>query len=187
MACGFPTLAELPNSSKDTVSRTLCHFVFEIRRCDGKEYPPGSIHGIMCGIMRYFRDDCNRPDLNFFKEENDFHFLRRCIDRRMKELTEKGVGLIKKQADPLEENHEAKLWSSSTFSLTDSIGLLSALNFYISKSFGLRSRDEHRNLTINQLHFGFRGQVRAVLGEDSQKSSRRSSSIQYPSEGCEAL
>ena len=87
----LPSLDELLNVPNETFSQALSRFVFEIRRKDGKEYPSGSIHGIMCGVMRYFRDDCNRPDLNFFKEENGFHQLRRCIDRRKQELSEKRV------------------------------------------------------------------------------------------------
>lgn len=137
--------------SKDTVSRALSHFVFEIRWQDGKEYPPGSIHGIMCGVMRYLQDDCNRPDLNFFKEDNYFHHLRRCIDRQMQELSKKGVGLVKKRADPVEEAHEEKLHvppekheeklppSSGALSMHDSCGLLTAVYFYVGKVFGLRS------------------------------------------------
>ena len=36
----LPSLTDLPTVSKDIISRTLCHFVVEIRRKDGKEYPP---------------------------------------------------------------------------------------------------------------------------------------------------
>ena len=33
-------------------------------------------------------------------------------------------------------------------------GLISAANFYVCKAFGLRSRDEHRHFTLDQLVFG---------------------------------
>ena len=105
----FPPLEVLHDVPRELLSRVLSHFVFEIRRQDGKDYPPGTINGIMCGIMRHFRDECDRPDLNFFREENGFHQLRRCIDRRMQELTEKGVGLVKKQAAPLQISDEERL------------------------------------------------------------------------------
>ena len=91
--CQYPDLSSLPNVGTDLLIQVLSHFVYEIRRKDGKEYPPSSIYGIMCGVMRYLRDDCNRPDLNFFNQSNkEFHYLRRCIDSRMQELTSKGVG-----------------------------------------------------------------------------------------------
>ena len=72
--CNFPALTELANASNELISCTLCHFVFEIRRRDGKEYPPGSIHGTMCEIMRYFRGECNRPDLNFLRKKTSSTF-----------------------------------------------------------------------------------------------------------------
>ena len=56
----FPPLEQLHEVPRELISRVLSHFVFEIRRQDGKKYPPGTINGIMRGIMRYFRDECNR-------------------------------------------------------------------------------------------------------------------------------
>ena len=38
----FPFLADLPIVSKFLLIQTLSHLVFEIRRQDGKEYPPGT-------------------------------------------------------------------------------------------------------------------------------------------------
>lgn len=151
----LPTLDELPTVSIDAFQNTLSHFVYEIRRKDGKQYPSNTIYGIMCGIIRYFREECNRPDLNFLKEEHiRFFYLRRCIDRRMQEVTEEGVHLQKRQADPIDSDDEDLLWSSKAFNVKTSEGLLSAVYFYTCKVFGLRSRDEHRNLTMDQFIFG---------------------------------
>lgn len=41
-----PSLNELINVDLDKFQQTLAHFVFEIRRRDGKEYPANTIYGI---------------------------------------------------------------------------------------------------------------------------------------------
>ena len=104
--------------------------------------------------MRYFRDDCLRPNLNFFEKSYEhFHYLRKSIDCRMKQLTQEGIGAQKMQASTVEPDDEDRLWASGAFSTTTSSGLLSATYFYICKVFGLRSRDEHRRLSMSQFEF----------------------------------
>lgn len=96
-----------------------------------------------------------RPDLNFLKEDDyKFFYLRRCVDRRMQEVTENGVNIQKRQADPISIEDEEKLWVSEAFDMSSSDGLLAAVYYYNCKVFGLRSRDEHRSLSLDQFVFG---------------------------------
>ena len=44
----------------------LCHFVLEVRRQDGLEYPPNSLHQLCCGILRYARE--REPELDIFHD-----------------------------------------------------------------------------------------------------------------------
>ena len=41
--------------TKVELNEALCRFVLEIRKKDGSEYPPNTVHHICCGIMRYLR------------------------------------------------------------------------------------------------------------------------------------
>ena len=34
----------------------LCRFVLEVRRKDGKPYPPNTLHQLCCGVQRYLRE-----------------------------------------------------------------------------------------------------------------------------------
>lgn len=170
----YPEIRNLPEESVERFNKILSHFIFEIRRRDGQEYPPNTIHGIMCGILRFLRDSLHRPDLNFFDKDNhSLKYLRDSLDCRMKKLTEKGIGLQKNQAAPVEMEDEDLLWSSGAFSLSSSLGLLTATYFYLCKAFGLRSRDEHRRLTIDQFVFGndSTGLYLKFLGKTSKTAS----------------
>ena len=61
----------------------LSKFVMEVRRVDGKPYPPNSLYQLWCGIMRYAEE--TKPDLNFFTAV-EFLGFRRTLDAQMKRL-----------------------------------------------------------------------------------------------------
>ena len=48
------------------LDRWLSRFVLEIRRRDGKEYPPNTLYQICCGILRYIREV--KPQLDIFRD-----------------------------------------------------------------------------------------------------------------------
>ncbi|XP_066288310.1 uncharacterized protein [Branchiostoma lanceolatum] len=125
----------------------LSRFVFEVRRVDGKPYPASSVYGIICGLMRHFREELGRHDVNFLdKKDIRFAKFRKAMDPRMKELTAEGVGLEKRQADPLtmeDEDNITNWLNSEAYNANERSGL-----------FGLRGMDEHRRLQVEQYKFG---------------------------------
>ena len=74
----------VPVSLHDTIAEEFdfwlaCFFV-EVRRKDGKEYPPCTLYQIGCGILRKLRE-LGRYDLNFLDETNaTFVKSRACLD-----------------------------------------------------------------------------------------------------------
>ena len=65
-----------------------------------------------------------------------------------------GVGAKKKQAEEVTLEHERQLWEKGIFDLNTSEGLSYAVYYYTSKAFGLRGRQEHQDLQVEQLNFG---------------------------------
>lgn len=143
------------------LERALKHFIFEAKRQDGNDYPPNTLYNIVCGINRYIRSAF--PDINIMSDDLRFVYIRKCLDARMKELTQRGVGVIRKQAEPVSDEQEALLWEKSSFSMNDAVGLQRAVYFYVCKAFGLRAVDEHRNMQISQFEFGEDDQGKYVL------------------------
>ena len=76
-----------------------------------------------------------------------FARLRLTLDARMKQLTSSGIGVKKKQAEPLTQEH---LWDTGVFDLHTAQGLIYITFFYNCKLFGLRGGDEHRALVHEQ-------------------------------------
>ena len=63
------------------LDRWLSRFVIEIRRRDGKEYPPNTLYQICCGILHYIREV--KPQLDIFREAA-FASFRKTLDAEMK-------------------------------------------------------------------------------------------------------
>ena len=53
----------------------LKRFVLEVRKQDGSEYPPRSLYYIVCGLLRFMRDE-NIHNMNFLDEKD--HRFKAC-------------------------------------------------------------------------------------------------------------
>lgn len=147
----------IPDLTKMNVSdlnHFLSCFVLECRRKDGSEYPAATLYQISAGLLRYMRDN-GVTDLNFL-DNNDkrFYNFRKTLDARMKEISSKGIGLKKKQADPISPDDENLLWDKNLLGSGSSKSMLNTVFYYNCKLFGLRGMDEHRSLTSDQFTLG---------------------------------
>ena len=86
----------------------LCRFIFEVRKQDGSEFPPNSLHHIVSGIQGYIRWN-GKPAIDIFKDKEfaEFHV---CLDSKMKHLQKSGLGSQKRKAEPLTIEEEELLW-----------------------------------------------------------------------------
>ena len=124
------------------------------RRKDGNEYPPGSLTNIVAAVQRYLREN-GRPDVSFLDDKNPkYDLLRKSLDAKFKELTRKGIGCHKKQAQPNTPQMEQVLWDKNIFNRQTGEGLTNAVFWYSSKMFGLRAADEHRQLEVSRFTIG---------------------------------
>ena len=89
----------------------LGKFVLEIgkKKKPGGVYLPNTLYQMCCGLQRFLRDN-GRPGLDVFEDPKFKHF-QDCLDAEMKRLTNIGVGSTVKQAEPLREDQEQKLWN----------------------------------------------------------------------------
>ena len=83
----IPSLNEITTAE---LSHHMSNFVFEIRKKDGSEFPPDSIHHIVSGLQRHVRWE-NNPAIDVFKDA-EFAEFRRYLDSEMKRLQRTGLG-----------------------------------------------------------------------------------------------
>ena len=84
------------------------------------------------------------------------------LDAEMKRLTAKGLGCEIKQAEPITKDEEQLMWTKGVLCDTDPKTLQNTLFFLIGKFFALRSGEEHRSLTFDQ--------IRVLKGSDKEHS-----------------
>ena len=114
---GIPVLPlDLYGSTEELQYWLIC-FIHEIRKKNGLEYPPNTLHHIVSGIMRHIPHDCGRPEVDFFKEPG-FSDFRSSLDAEIKCLQSAGLGSEKKQAEPLTLEEEELLWEKKIWETT---------------------------------------------------------------------
>lgn len=154
-------------------------FVVEVRKLDGTEYPSKSIYLILCGLHRHLREN-GIYDKNFLDEKNVyFARFRKVLNDRMRTLNEKGLGLTVKRADPILPEQEDNLWEKGVFGQGRGDQLQLTIFFYACKLFGLRTRDDHHLLTVDQFSVGEDGDGRFVkfVGRSSKTDNKGESGL----------
>ena len=133
----------------------LQDFIFSVRKENKEEYPPSSLRSLVSGIISYFRNTHSR-NWDFFKD-NDFSKSRQVLDAKMRNLTRRGIGTMKRKATPISTETEADMWSKGILGSDTPTKLVHTVLYLIGIQFALRSRDEHRHLRFgldSQLQFG---------------------------------
>ena len=130
-----------------TLANLLSHFILEVRKRNGDEFPPNYLHHIVCGIQRYLRMN-GQPAINFFNDPA-FALFKMNLDAEMKRLQKKGLGSKKRQAEPISIEEEEKLWNSCLLGSNNPQALVDTMLYMNGLYFALRSGDEHRQLRFN--------------------------------------
>ena len=152
----YPSIpVDFKTSTVEEINYCLTRFILEVMRSDGKPYPANTLYNISAGLLRHFRDDLNRYDLNILsKDDAHFQSFQKALDSRMKEMTIAGIGTKKTSADPLTVDDEEQSRSTGTIGFNSAKALSYAVFFYNCKVFGFRAMNEHVSLVAEQYEMG---------------------------------
>ena len=138
------TIKPLSELNHKELQHWLTRFVLEVRKKDGSQFPPNSLHHICCGLMRYLRLN-GQPSIDFFSD-SDFADFKASLDAEMKRLQSEGTGSKTRQAEVLTEEEEELLWQKGLLGAATPQTLLDTMVFCNGLYFALRSGKEHRQL-----------------------------------------
>ena len=130
----------------------LSKFVLEARKTSGVCYPPDTLYSICSGLQRYIRQD--RPEINIYKSPT-FAGFQKTLDGEMKRLRSTGLGVRRRQAEPITIEEENLLWERGLLGDHTPQVLLDTMLFLCGIHFALRSGEEHRSLQVSQLELIF--------------------------------
>ena len=121
---------ELRLAEVNKLNYWMARFITEVRRKDGTDYPPNTLTQIMAGLQRDLREEYDRPGINLLKKDDTtFDLFRKSLDARKKELTNCGVGVKVRRADPVLKSDEEKLSSTGVLKIDSSTGLSNCVFF----------------------------------------------------------
>ena len=135
----------------------LGFFVAEVKTVTGDDYYPNTLYELVTSLQYHIRS--NGTPINLL-EDDSFYEMRQILDAKMKELSAKGLGSKKRQAEIITEEEENQLWARNILGEDTPEQLIHTILYLIGLNFALRAGKEHRNLrvgTLSQLTIGKSG------------------------------
>ncbi|XP_069128456.1 uncharacterized protein KIAA1958-like [Argopecten irradians] len=105
------------------------------------------MYELLISIQHHFRTNGRFVS---FLDDKTFSGLKAVLDSKMKELSKKGIGLQRRQADIITQEQEEKLWTKNILGSDSPQQLLDTMIFMIDLNFALRAGQEHRNLRYGE-------------------------------------
>ena len=140
-----PLPVEFLEMSDEELNYRVPRFVLEVRKKDSTYYPPESLYQLVCGLQRYLHQN-GRPEVKLVTGDPRFYDVYQTLDAEMKRLKGRGLGVVKKQAEPITEEEEELLWSKAPLGDHSPRALANTMVYMCGVYFALRSGDEHRRL-----------------------------------------
>ena len=132
------------------ISECLQRFVSEARRADGTNYPPKTIYQMLCGLLRYSRENQSDPANFLDRKDSRFKKLHATCDVIFRALHDQGIGVEKRATPVVSQANEDKLWEAGVLNTSTPIGLQRAVFYYVGKVCCIRGGEEQRNLKPSQ-------------------------------------
>ena len=125
-------------------------FTIEVRRKDGSEYPPATIHMLLCGLQRIMRRESEQP-FEIFAKDVSFRKFHGTMESVYQQLHKKGVGTVIKHASAITNEEENHIWQYRIIGDHSPTDLLRAVFYLNGIKFSLHGGKEHRDLKCSQL------------------------------------
>ena len=137
----------LSSNDPEEINKWLCKFVLEVRQQSGQPYPPKSLHSILCGLLRLYRE--KGGSFNFLdKKDARFTDLHKTLDTVCSTLHAEGIGASTTPAPIISIDDEELLLNTGVMSMESPTSLQFMVFFYIGIHCCLRGGQEQRDLSF---------------------------------------
>lgn len=145
-------ILNLEEYSPDELGEVLCQFYGEICKKDGTDYEPDCLRVMQAALNRYLLDK-NYPIS--ILNGTEFSLCNKVLERRTRELLQRGHGKRPKTAQALTMREEERLWVLGKLGNKTPITLLHTLWFNNAQYFGQRGRQDHIAMTVENFRREF--------------------------------
>lgn len=144
----------LPRSRNDLqttpvrdINYWLGKFIYEVRKKNGDYYPRDTLVCLTAGLNHNISQT---RSINLFKDD-EFQDFRSLLDMACRRSSSLGIGVVKKQAEIITQDEEDEMWEKGILGSDNSQTLIDTILYLNGLHFALRSGQEHRNLTTEQI------------------------------------
>jgi len=138
---------DLMNLDSKILDYALGAFIVEIRKENGEEYRGNTLYEIIVAIQHYLRENGRFLTL---LDDAEFEGMRQKLDKKMKELAAKGVGIEKQQSCVISLDDEDKMWANGILASNTPDKLRDTILYLLGLNFALRGGQEHYYLRHGQ-------------------------------------
>ena len=139
-------IREIHNIDAAELNSYLSEFFYLLKKNDNEDYEPSSICAIRAAIDRHLRENYYP---NSIMNDKEFDRTRQVINAKCRSLKKKGLGRRQHASEVITREEEKMLLDKNILGKHNPTSLQNAIFFQFCKGFGLRGRDEHR-----QMRFG---------------------------------
>lgn len=125
----------------------LCELFIGIRKSDGTNYEPTSLEGLKNSIERYLKGKNYQASLR----DRVFGQCIRALTAKKMELKKLGKGNKPNKSMNITPEEEEKMYASGSLGSSSPKSLQFTVFYYFGKMFGLRGRDEARQLKFGDI------------------------------------
>jgi hypothetical protein len=129
----------------ETLDYAVGAFAYEVRKDNGEEYRGQTLFEMVIAIQHHLRQHGRFVTI---MDDEQFLETRNLLDKKMKELAAKGIGIEKRQAEVVSLEMENTMWEKGVLGMDTPGQLRDTLFFLIGLNFALRGGDEQYNLRV---------------------------------------
>ena len=124
------------------LDKWLSIFTAEVRRVDGKPYPPRSIHQLLSGLLQYNETTWPRCPEYLDRKNPKFKSIAGTCESVFRKLHKEGIGASVNHTSVITIEDEQRLWDLAILSVGSPKGLQRTVFFYIGKICCLRGEEQ---------------------------------------------
>ncbi|XP_066932309.1 uncharacterized protein KIAA1958-like [Clytia hemisphaerica] len=141
---GFEKQIELYEPS--VLNNILEQFYTEVRKINGQEYEPDSLKVMLAALDRHLKDKGFPVSIISGRE---FASSKNVLEGKARQLRQAGMGKKTNKAESLTDEEVNVLWDCGQLGDDNARSLMNSVWWCIVQQFGMRGRDNHYNLEID--------------------------------------
>ena len=162
---------ELESYPPTELNDCLQKFYAEIRNKKGEEYEPDSLKVMLAALDRYLKE---KNYSHSIVRDREFSESKKVLEGKARQLRQQGLGKRPNTAKALTAEEEETLWQAQKLGNSSPAALTNTMWWLLTQHFGLRGRQEHHEMTVEDFEMGFDDQgVEFVTFKENPTKTRQ--------------